>query len=167
VWFFVGNEVSDGPREALGINYLIGAVDKNTKSITTIGKQVRDLQPEVSIVEFDVVRSQIRSPCFVGELCEFQLRVKRTEFGVVCDAPTYQAYIIDSNGLTHNVEIQDANAQRIPDSWSITGGSFIIPDLTSLGITEFFLDLAYSGCIEDNPNAIFRQQSTHLVFRVE
>ncbi len=161
IWMFAANEVRESVRGFIGVTQLAAQIevikvqqDKNVRAITSI-------TPTPAIVEYDNLRTRVYSPCTTGELCEYEIRARRTPIGVECEAPKVEARIvIDKSGLQHIVDAPNARKPSKADlNWRSISSYFLIPPEVPPGIAEYVMRLVYEckgeTVVQDTPRMPF------------
>lgn len=128
---------------------LTGLVEANSRAIQQINP------PRVA--EYDERRSRVFGPCVRGMKCEVVYRVRRTDLGRACQAPTLLSRaVVDSSGQIHSALVADSKPpHQIGGEWELIYIAFVMPERMPLGLTEFFLQLAYEcpegRLVEESP----------------
>lgn len=146
LWFGFRNEVQTEAQEFLGVLETNAKVDRNSDQIGALVETVTKLLPPMRVAEYDTLRTRIFSPCFTGQGCEYQIRVRRTEEGAACSAPEVDAHIVtDRYGLEYSA---DAAISRRPSQldteWRSVTGAFLVPKEVQHGVAEFQMVLLYN-----------------------
>lgn len=162
VWAFTKNEVVDNINDMLGLESAIAeisfqnteqteAIRQNTKALEGNTRRLSILEntvtPDVAI-EVDQFRSFVQGPCKLGESCGYVIRVRRTDWGEPCSAPTVLSRtIVDSSGNGWSTETDETRPIiRVQDSWTVFDLNFIVPDRAALGPAQYVLSLRYQDC---------------------
>lgn len=157
IWAFARNEVKSEFQKFIGHAELVSAV---STQLDTMSEQLRVLQnvsssnaeaikqllPKPKVSEYDLLRTRVFSPCPTLSDCKFQVRAKRSEFGIECGAPTVDARIVvDRYGLQHIVQpgALDQPPSRLDGEMRSISASFIVQEEIPLGVAEFMMRLAY------------------------
>lgn len=163
VWFVARNEVKTGVQTFIGIPELSQKIDRAGELATVNAQAIRRLLPPLQVAEYDTLRSRVWSPCAVGGECEYTLRVRRTEDGKECSAPTVRGRIVvDRYGIEYPTE---SAARLVPvkieSEWREVTSAFVVPASVPPGVAEYFLALEYNCGGE-----VIEQRSPRLVFEI-
>lgn len=163
LWFFAANEIRTGAQSFLGIDALAESLSELADASATNARAVAALTPPLTVSEYDTLRSRVTEPCTGGDVCRYNIRVRRTHFGTSCGAPTVLARVVtDRNGLQHFVDrAPDARVpRRIDEDWTDIPLAFIAPIAAPEGVAEFHLHLSYEcegGTVEERtPRIVFQ-----------
>jgi hypothetical protein len=180
-WFVVDEEVSEKLARITGAAESRELIENNTKALKSVQASVDGLEAKVDhiqsrvdafetpnrIFEIDMIRSLVHEDCPTEGNCTYTWRAKRTAEGSHCDAPVKRLFVIDRFGVTHPVS---APPEELPnkagDDWSEISGTFILPDSIPVGVAEFYIELNYTGCFPEKPEARVRERTPNLTFIV-
>lgn len=197
LWAIGENETRDGLREFIGLDTFENSFERVMMEQTSliekgfevasmdraairhqqgkIRKQITDVETRVAqfeeippVAEFDQRRSRMTQPvCVQGELCGFQMRVRRTAFGRTCEAPTVRVRMTDGLGDTWDVTLASGEMpEKIDGRWNIIIGEFRVPPNAAPGPSDFFIDRAYP-CPDESGETYWindDRQEDHLPF---
>jgi hypothetical protein len=176
MWWVFGPRITEMARDLVGTNDLKELViqqgvrlDENRDALMELTDRVAAMEPAPAVAEYDVLRSDIEDVCMPGGRCLYTYRVRRTDAGKNCGAPTAQRVLVDAAGSTFFPQPtpNTLGAQQLQDEWSIVTSGFIVPNRVVPGVAEFSLQLTYPDC---DPAALGRvvvvEESPHLIFEI-
>jgi hypothetical protein len=176
IWWAFGPRITEAAREIVGTNDLKDLViqqgvrlDENRDALMGLTERVAAMEPSPAVAEYDVLRSDIEDMCRPNSRCTYTYRVRRTDEGESCGAPTAQRILVDAAGSTFFPQgsSETQRAQQLQGEWAIVTSSFVVPGRVVPGIAEFSLQLTYPDC---DPAALGRvvviEESPHLIFEI-
>jgi len=175
-WWAFGPRIEEFLRDTVGITEVKGMIveqgtriEDTQRAVEGLTERITAMEPAPSVAEYDIRRSDIDDVCYIGGTCNYEYRVRRTEEGASCGAPTAQRPLVDNSGITYFVDAagRDLVPQRLDDNWTIVAGSFVIPSRVIPGIAEFSLQLTYPDCDRDVlGRVVVVEESPHLIFEI-
>lgn len=164
MWFYdnlISESLAAEVQQLAGTPTVLKAVEKVDEQVAVqgvqierLGMQVEAITPPPVVVEYDPIRSRSMGPCVRGELCEIQMRLRRTAFGITCGTPTVLSRtFIDFDGLITTPRPGPANAaSRASKEWTLREMQFEVPHEAETGIGEYFMLLEYPDCEAEAPD---------------
>lgn len=174
LWWMLEGQARNLARDIAGTDEVVAAVESVAEEqseqriiLEEVIVRVNRLEPEPTVTEYDPLRSKVFTPCVIGEVCEWQYLLRRTDFGASCSTPISSTrVIVDSSGIQHlPVRANENPIRRLNTEWTVVRGSFIVPEAANHGVAEFFLVVNYENCGPDK-NQSMQQQSLPLVFEI-
>lgn len=156
LWWGFADNVKSEAAEFLGVDTIATQVADGFQKVdseisalrvqvTSNAKTIQGLAPAPRVAEADPKRSRIYSPCAVGAVCNYQVRVRRTEFGGRCAKPVVlNREVVDIAGTYHPVAAgPNTKVNRISREWTLVPASFYTPSSAALGFAEYVMTLSY------------------------
>jgi len=176
LWWAFGPRITEMARDLVGTNDLNELVieqgvrlDENRDALVGLTERVAAMEPAPAVAEYDILRSDIEDVCMPGGRCLYTYRVRRTDSGESCGAPTAQRILVDAAGSTFfpQPSPDTQRPQQLQDEWSIVTSGFIVPRRVVPGVAEFSLQLTYPDCDPaDLGRVVVVEESPHLIFEI-
>jgi len=175
MWWTFGPRIEESARDLVGTNELKEIVIEQgeringaTIALDGLSQRVERLEPAPAVAEYDILRSAIDSECAPGDICHYTYRVRRTDEGESCGAPSAQRILIDAAGTTFFPGNGGARPpQRITTEWAVISSTFRVPRRVVEGVAEFNLQITYPDCNRDElGRVVVVEESPSLIFNI-
>ena len=100
------------------------------------------LTPRPTIAIYDESEAYQIGPCHLRSPCAARFRLRRTQYGVRCDAPDLQPWVRNHGGAKHAAEALSPSI-RIDKEWTILISRFVAPREAEPGRAVYAIDLTY------------------------
>lgn len=177
LWWAFGPRIEQSARDLVGTNELKEIViqqgtrlDENRAAIDGLSERITSMEPSPAVAEYDVLRSSIDEVCVLGGVCRYTYRVRRTDEGESCGAPSGQRILVDASGTTFFPQASPGGVQpqRITTEWTVVSSAFVVPRRVVPGIAEFALQITYPDCDRDQiGRVVVTEESPHLIFEID
>jgi len=130
------------------------------------------VSPVPRVAEYDEFRSEITTPdgiCFHSEICSYVFRFRRTVRGMDCDTPSFdlaEGRVINHDGQSYPVRFESVFI-RGRSNWDNVEGQFWPPQGAEDGLSEFMIDLVYTGCSFLAPGERHVERTAKLRFYID
>jgi hypothetical protein len=156
-WYWVGPRWQKSFQPYLDIPMRIEGLGRR---IGELERKFETIEPSIKIVEYDMTRSRVISPCKIGEWCSGVYRFRRTPFGIPCGTPSVEAFVSNHHGARYAIRDVRVVPVRGDRDWTSVAFDFKFPETALPGKAGFWFRANYD-C-----TGVKRQQlSDPLVFQ--
>lgn len=178
IWFFVDNEFTDKLAKLSGAERTAVQIEILTKEMTasraefnarmdSFEERLDRMSFNNKVFEVDMIRSLVWDDCPTEGQCRYTWRTRRTNQGQRCVLTDTNRFVIDRFGITHPVSgVEPSKEARKDGEWTELSNAFNLPESVPTGVAEFYMELTYHECFEDDPTRKVREVSPKLTFQI-